>query len=144
VLLSQSLIGSDILAHSTACHADGVVTPEAKTEVLERVTEYFPPELLNRLDSILVFNKLSHRSIVDVVTLRLKDVANRLAARRITMDVDDKAGEWLADHGYSDVYGARAIARVVKTEVLFPLAQKLLKGTIRWEELILAFDETVC
>lgn len=144
MLLSQSLIGSDILAHSTACHADGVVTPEAKTEVLERVTEYFPPELLNRLDSILVFNKLSHRSIVDVVTLRLKDVANRLAARRITMDVDDKAGEWLADHGYSDVYGARAIARVVKTEVLFPLAQKLLKGTIRWEELILAFDETVC
>ena len=132
MLLSQLIIGSDILAHSTACEADGVVTPEAKTEVLERVTEYFPPELLNRLDSMLVFNKLSRRSILDVVALRLKDVAERLAARRITMDVDDKAREWLADHGYSDVYGARAIARVVRTDVLFPLAQKLLKGTIRW------------
>ena len=131
VYFSQPSTGSDILAHSTACDAGGVVTPEAKTEVLERVTEYFPPELLNRLDSMLVFNKLSRRSIVDVVALRLKDVAGRLAARRITLDVDDKARGWLADHGYSDVYGARAIARVVRTEVLFPLAQKLLKGTIR-------------
>ena len=48
-----------------------------------------------------------------------------------TIDVDQKAREWLADQGYSDVYGARAIARVVRTKVLFPLAQKMLKGTIR-------------
>jgi ATP-dependent Clp protease ATP-binding subunit ClpB len=99
--------------------------------VLERVTEQFPPELLNRLDSMLVFNRLTHESILRVVDLRLGDVASRLAQRRIKLEVDDAARGWLAQKGFSDMYGARAIARVVRTEVLFPLAQKLLVGTIR-------------
>jgi ATP-dependent Clp protease ATP-binding subunit ClpB len=126
-----SPLGSDILAHPTASDSSGTVTPEARSEVMERVTEQFPPELLNRLDSMLVFNRLAHESILHVVDLRLGDVAARLAQRRIRLDVDDAAREWLAQKGFSDVYGARAIARVVRTEVLFPLAQKLLVGTIR-------------
>ena len=80
---------------------------------------------------MLVFNKLSRSSILKVVSLRLDDVSNRLKNRRITLDVDENAKDWLAKHGYSDAYGARAIARVVRTDLLFPLAQKLLKGTIR-------------
>ncbi|KDQ26339.1 hypothetical protein PLEOSDRAFT_51708 [Pleurotus ostreatus PC15] len=131
IICLTSNLGSDILAHHTASDDNGVVTAEARSEVLERTSEYFPPELLNRLDSMLVFNKLSKSAILDVVSLRLNDVAERLKNRRITLDVDDKARNWLAQHGYSDVYGARAIARIVRTDVLFPLAQKLLKGTIR-------------
>ncbi|THH16846.1 hypothetical protein EW146_g3854 [Bondarzewia mesenterica] len=131
IICLTSNLGSDILAHSSACDSNGVVTPQARNEVLERTAEYFPPELLNRLDSMLVFNRLSPASILQVVSLRLKDVSDRLQPRRITMDVDTAAQEWLAEQGYSDVYGARAIARVVRTKVLFPLAQKLLKGTIR-------------
>jgi ATP-dependent Clp protease ATP-binding subunit ClpB len=123
--------GSDILAHPTSCGSNGVVTQEAKDQVLERTSEYFPPELLNRLDSIQVFNKLSMQSILQVVSLRLGDVSARLKDRRITLDVDTPARDWLAERGYSDVYGARAIARVVRSDVLFPLAQKLLQGTIR-------------
>ncbi|RDB27770.1 Heat shock protein 78, mitochondrial [Hypsizygus marmoreus] len=131
IICLTSNLGSDILAHTSACDADGVVTPEAKEEVLERVSEHFPPELINRLDSMLVFNKLSRTSILEVVSLRLKDVADRLESRRITLDVDATARDWLAAQGYSEVYGARAIARVVRTDVLFPMAQKLLRGTIR-------------
>jgi ATP-dependent Clp protease ATP-binding subunit ClpB len=130
VILCSSFIisplGSDILAHIS-----GAVTPEARSKVLERVTEQFPPELLNRLDSMLVFNRLTHESILRVVDLRLGDVGSRLAQRRIKLDVNDAAREWLVQKGFSDVYGARATARVVRTEVLFPLAQKLLVGTIR-------------
>jgi len=131
IICLTSNIGSDILAHPTASDKSGAVTPEARGEVLERVTEQFPPELLNRLDSMVVFNRLSHESILRVVDLRLGDVGTRLAQRRIKLDVDDVARAWLAEKGFSDVYGARAIARVVRTEVLFPLAQKLLVGTIR-------------
>ncbi|KAE9397053.1 P-loop containing nucleoside triphosphate hydrolase protein [Gymnopus androsaceus JB14] len=115
--------GSDILAHKTACNEDGVVLPDARDEVIQRTQEYFPPELLNRLDSMLVFNKLSKQSILQVVSLRLNDIAERLKNK--------PAREWLANQGYSELYGARAIARVVRTDVLFPLAQRLLKGTIR-------------
>jgi len=95
---------------------------------LERTSEYFAPELLNRLDSILIFNKLSKESILEVVSLRLKDVADRLRDRRITLDVDDGAKDWLAKKGYSDVYGARAIARVVRTKVGPVRADLLLIG----------------
>ncbi|KAI9443983.1 ATPases with chaperone activity, ATP-binding subunit, partial [Lactarius indigo] len=99
--------------------------------VLERVKEEFPPELLNWLDSMLVFNRLTRESILRVVDLRLEDVAARLMQRRIKLNVDDAARGWLAQKGFSDIYGARAIARVVRTEVLFPLEQKLLVGMIR-------------
>ncbi|RPD57285.1 P-loop containing nucleoside triphosphate hydrolase protein [Lentinus tigrinus ALCF2SS1-7] len=131
IICLTSNIGSDILAHKSASDENGVVTPEARDEVIERTAEYFPPELLNRLDSMLVFNKLSKASILQVVDLRLADVADRLRHRRITLDADAGAREWLVREGYSEVYGARAIARIVRTKVLFPLAQKLLKGTIR-------------
>ncbi|KAI0676172.1 P-loop containing nucleoside triphosphate hydrolase protein [Trametes maxima] len=132
IICLTSNLGSDILAHASASDPiTGAVTPDARAEVLERTAEYFPPELLNRLDSMLVFNKLSQQSILRVVDLRLGDVQERLRPRRITVDVDDGARAWLAKEGYSDVYGARAIARIVRTKVLFPLAQKLLKGTIR-------------
>ena len=107
------------------------MTSEARDLVMERTSEYFPPELLNRLDSIMVFNKLSRQSILKVVDLRLRDVSSRVQDRRITLDVDRGARDWLADAGYSDVYGARAIARVVRTEVLFPLARKMLNGAVR-------------
>ncbi|KAH9052308.1 P-loop containing nucleoside triphosphate hydrolase protein [Lactarius vividus] len=124
IICLTSNIGSDILAHPSASESSGAVTSEAQTEE-------FPPELLNRLDSMLVFNRLSRESILRVVDLRLEDIAARLVQRRIRLDVDDAARGWLAQKGFSDVYGARAIARVVRTEVLFPLAQKLLVGTIR-------------
>lgn len=94
--------------------------------MLERTSEYFAPELLNRLDSILVFNKLSKESILEVVSLRLKDVADRLRDRRITLNVNDGAKDWLARKGYSDAYGARAIARIVRTKVSLVDADLLL------------------
>jgi ATP-dependent Clp protease ATP-binding subunit ClpA len=73
-----SPLGSDILAHTSASDSSGAVTPNARAEVLERVKEEFPPELLNRLDSMLVFNRLTHESIMRVVDLRLEDIAARL------------------------------------------------------------------
>ena len=124
-------MGSDILASEDSTDSNGTVLPSAREAVIERVSHHFPPELLNRLDSTLVFNKLSRSSILSVVDLRLADVQSRIRDRRMTLDVDASARQYLADKGYSEVYGARAIARVVRNEVLFPLAQKLLSGTIR-------------
>ena len=136
------LPGSDILAHTSACDPKtGIVTTEARNEVMERTQEYFPPELLNRLDTTFVFNKLSRESILAVVSLRLEDVAHRLKNRRISLDVDGASKDWLAQHGYSEIYGARAIARVVRTDVLFPLARKLLRGTIRYVSFKFSFQE---
>ncbi len=108
-----------------ACASNGVVTTKAREQVPERTSELFPSELLNRLDSMIVFN--SRESILQVVSLHLQDVAERLKTRHIVLDVDETPKEWLARQGYSELYGARAIARVVRTDVLLPLAQNLLR-----------------
>ncbi|KZT32879.1 P-loop containing nucleoside triphosphate hydrolase protein [Sistotremastrum suecicum HHB10207 ss-3] len=131
IICLTSNLGSDILANPAATDDEGLVTQDARNAVIERTTEYFPPELINRLDTLLVFNKLSRQSILSIVNLRLRDVSERLKERRVSLDIDDASVEWLAKKGYSEVYGARAIARVVRTDVLLPLASKLLTGTIR-------------
>jgi ATP-dependent Clp protease ATP-binding subunit ClpB len=66
------------------------------------------------------YNRLPHKPILQAVCLRLEDLADRLRDRRITIDVDECAQAWLAEEGYSDVYGARAVARFVRTKVSDP------------------------
>lgn len=127
IICLTSNLGSDILQDSKYIGEDGAVTTEGRDLVASRAQAFFPPgtlsfhsilarnwiahdgclsiELINRLDSQLVFNKLNRESILKIVSLRLGDVAERLKERRITLDVDDAAKEWLAKHGYSDEYG---------------------------------------
>lgn len=80
---------------------------------------------------------------MQVVDLRLDvDVQARLRDRRITLDVDDKARKWLAKQGYDERYGAREVGRVVRTEVVQPIARALLKGTIRdGDKVVVRVDE---
>ncbi|KAJ6470140.1 P-loop containing nucleoside triphosphate hydrolase protein [Mycena vulgaris] len=84
--------GSHILAHPAASTEGGVVT-DARQQVLDLMSEYFPPEFLNSLDTMLVFNKLSRESILQVVALRLHDVAERLSGRRTTLDTQSSDGD---------------------------------------------------
>jgi ATP-dependent Clp protease ATP-binding subunit ClpB len=85
----NSLLGSDILAHASAWDPKtGIVTPAARNEVMERTQEYFPPEFLNRLDTTLIFTKLSLQSILAVVSLRLDGIAHLLKNWRISLEVN--------------------------------------------------------
>ncbi|KAJ7710965.1 P-loop containing nucleoside triphosphate hydrolase protein [Mycena rosella] len=90
---AHKVSGSNILAHPAASTEGGVVTPDARQQVLDLTCESFPPELLNSLDTMLVFNKLSRESILQVVSLRLHDVAERLSGRRITLDAQFSDGD---------------------------------------------------
>lgn len=143
LIIATSNLGSDILSKPTATNSEGEVTPDARAAVIAAAQAYFPPELLNRLDAQVVFNKLSRSALLDVVSLRLHDVQNRLKPRGITLKVDDAARTWLAHAGYSEMYGARAITRTVREHVTNPLAQKLLAGTIRdHDEVLVTRNET--
>jgi ATP-dependent Clp protease ATP-binding subunit ClpB len=135
------LPGSDILAHSSACDPKtGIVTPEARKEVMERTQAYFPQSSSTALTQPS-YSTNSRESILAVISLHLDDVAHRLKNRRMSLDVDGGSKEWLALHGYSVIYGARAIARVVRTDVLFLLVRKLLRGTIGYVFLSLLFEK---
>ncbi len=115
-----------------ATHPDGTITDATRASVLESVGQFFKPELINRLDEQLVFNKLPPSVILDIVSLRLKELQSRLDTRRIKLQVSQEAKEWLARKGFSEQYGARAVQRVILHEVSNQIANSMLKGDIKW------------
>src|SRR5204863_1334040 len=94
----------------------------------EQMREHFRPEFLNRIDEIVVFEPLSREQIAEIVELQLTRLRERLADRRITLDLTDAAKEALADAGWDPAYGARPLKRAVQRLVENPLALRLLEG----------------
>ncbi|GAA5847957.1 hypothetical protein JCM9279_003509 [Rhodotorula babjevae] len=135
-IILTSNIGFDILSEPGATLEDGTVTDRAKEAVIGRVQGMYPPELLNRLDEMIVFNSLSPSTISSIVDLRLSEVQQTLnhssAApdRRIGLVVDPAARSWLAAQGYHPAFGARALNRCINREVRKPLAEAILRGEL--------------
>ena len=100
-------------------------------EVMEAVKRAFKPEFINRLDDVLIFDPLSAEQLKSIVSIQVGDLAERLAARRLVLDVTDDAQSWLAEHGYDPAYGARPLRRLIQKAIGDQLAKKLLAGEVR-------------
>lgn len=105
---------------------------EKERLVMEAVKANFRPEFLNRLDEILIFKPLSRAQLVKIVDLQLSQVMERLASRRLQLEVSEDAKNWLANRGYDPAFGARPLRRLIQTEIGDQLAQGLLAG--KWED----------
>jgi ATP-dependent Clp protease ATP-binding subunit ClpB len=126
LIVLTSNLGSEALA-SLPERADVSVTRQA---VMAAVRAAFRPEFLNRLDEILLFQRLSRDDVKGIVTIQLERLRKLLADRKITLEVDNAASAWLANAGYDPVYGARPLKRVIQRELQNPLAQQILEGRI--------------
>ena len=125
ILILTSNLGSVFLA-------DPTLSPAGRREsVMAAVRAQFKPEFLNRLDDILVFDQLTQDDLVGVVAIQLLRLAKRLGERRLSLTVTDAAKQWLAEHGFDPVYGARPLRRLVQTAVGDKLAKALLAGQVR-------------
>jgi ATP-dependent Clp protease ATP-binding subunit ClpB len=100
-----------------------------ETRVLDAVRIHFRPEFLNRIDDMIVFDRLTRDDLRKIVDIQLSDLRRRLEARRVDLVVSDAALDMLADRGYDPVYGARPLKRLLQTSVADPLAKGLLEGT---------------
>jgi len=124
ILVLTSNLGSHVLV--------GDLPDELKRDaVMGVVREHFKPEFLNRLDDIVVFDALTTEDLTKIVDIQVASLAQRLEARRLTLDVTDAAREWLALNGYDPIYGARPLRRLVQTSIGDELARRLLAGDIR-------------
>jgi ATP-dependent Clp protease ATP-binding subunit ClpB len=124
LLILTSNLGSMFLV-------DPMLDPEKKREsVLSVVRASFKPEFLNRLDEIVIFDALSKDDLAHIVDLQLGLLEQRLAARRIEIEVTDAARRWLADTGYDPAYGARPLRRLIQSAIGDPLARLLLSGDV--------------
>ena len=102
-----------------------------REKVMATVRDHFKPEFLNRVDEIIVFHRLSRSDLADIVDIQLEGLTARLAERDITLDLTDRARDYLAEAGYDPAYGARPLKRLIQRAIENPLALKLLDGTFR-------------
>jgi len=127
LIILTSNLGSEILASQS----EGQDSSAVRDQVMEVVRASFRPEFLNRLDEILLFHRLTRAQMGGIVEIQLKHLERLLADRKITLALDERARNWLADKGYDPIYGARPLKRVIQRELQNPLAGLILAGRIK-------------
>jgi ATP-dependent Clp protease ATP-binding subunit ClpB len=127
LIVLTSNLGSEYLASLGA----GQSVSEVREQVMAVVRAHFRPEFLNRLDEIILFERLSREHMKGIVEIQLKRLEALLAERKITLELSDKAKAWLANAGYDPVYGARPLKRTIQKSLQDPLARRILEGRIR-------------
>lgn len=99
-------------------------------QVMDVVRSSFRPEFLNRIDEIVLFNRLAREHMARIVDIQLSGLLCLLADRKIVIELDEAARRWLADGGFDPVYGARPLRRVIQRSLQNPLANLILDGKI--------------
>lgn len=136
IIVLTSNLGADILVGANDLHPyretpDGEIAPEVKQSVMDVVSASYPPEFLNRIDSFILFKRLSPAAIRQIADIRLSELQARLDDRRIALDVGPEVKDWLAERGYEPRYGARPLNRLVTTEIGNGLADSIIRGEIK-------------
>ncbi len=127
VIIMTSNIGSRFLIEGVT----GTEIPESVREsVMTELRRGFRPEFLNRIDDIILFKPLSLEEITEIVGLILADLNKRLAERLITVELDPKATEWVAERGYDPLFGARPLRRFLQKQVETKLARAIIAGEV--------------
>ena len=131
VIILTSNIGSQFISHE-----DNAEQREAK--VTETLRQHFRPEFLNRIDEIIIFDRLRHDEITRIVELQLDRVRQRLAQQGLALALSENAKEFIANQGYDPVYGARPLKRAIQRWLLDPLSLDVLDGKFTEGDVILA------
>jgi ATP-dependent Clp protease ATP-binding subunit ClpB len=127
LIVLTSNLGSEYLAGLP----EGQPAEAVREKVMEVVRHTFRPEFLNRLDEIIMFNRLDRSEMRLIVDIQLKRLQHLLSDRKIVLDLDIGAKTWLANTGYDPVYGARPLKRVIQRQLQNPLASMLLSGALK-------------
>jgi ATP-dependent Clp protease ATP-binding subunit ClpB len=126
VLIMTSNVGSQWIQELT-----GKDSEEMERRVMETLRSTFKPEFLNRIDEIVIFNSLGPEEIKKIVGIQINLLRKRLDDNKITLELTDRAKEFLANTGFDPVYGARPLKRTIQHFIQDPLAVKILEGSIK-------------
>jgi ATP-dependent Clp protease ATP-binding subunit ClpB len=130
VIIMTSNVGSQaILSYRGGDDPDAYA--RMRDEALEALRQHFRPEFLNRVDEIVVFHSLTREQLEQIVQIQLGRLRERLAERKIELELSDKALRHFADAGYDPVYGARPLKRLLQREIETAIARQLLAGTLK-------------
>jgi ATP-dependent Clp protease ATP-binding subunit ClpB len=126
LIVLTSNLGSEFLA----ALPEGQPATAAREQVMEVVRQAFRPEFLNRLDEVILFNRLGRKDMRGIVDIQLGRLRRLLTERGIGIELSDEAKTWLGNTGYDPVYGARPLKRVIQRQLQDPLALRILEGRL--------------
>ncbi|MEP6699655.1 MAG: ATP-dependent chaperone ClpB, partial [Verrucomicrobiota bacterium] len=121
VIIMTSNIGSQFITEETSGE-------ERERRVLEALRQHFRPEFLNRVDEIIIFDRLLEEELKKIVEIQLRRLTKRLENQKITLEVSDAAKARIAREGYDPVYGARPLKRAIQKKILDPLSLQIIEG----------------
>jgi ATP-dependent Clp protease ATP-binding subunit ClpB len=127
IIVLTSNLGSEVLANQ----AEGEPAVMVQGQVMAAVRAHFRPEFLNRLDEIILFRRLQRSDMANIVAIQLRHLKFLLSERKIGLELDQAATEWLANEGFDSVYGARPLKRVIQRSLQNQLAGMILEGEVR-------------
>jgi len=127
LIVMTSNLGSEYLVSQP----EGQETEAVRDQVMAMVRARFRPEFLNRIDEIILFQRLRREQMGRIVEIQIRRLDKLLADRKITLDLDAAARDWLADKGYDPAYGARPLKRVIQKYLQDPLAELILSGRVK-------------
>ena len=104
--------------------------------VKTELNKYFKPEFLNRVDEIIIFNKLTKEALYDILDKIIREIEARLKDLNIKINLDKSAKDYFIDNGYDEYYGARPLKRLVSKELETALAKEIIEGSIKNDETI--------
>ena len=135
ILIMTSNIGSSYLLEGI--DEDGNIKPEAQDMVMNDLKNHFRPEFLNRLDETIMFKPLTKANITNIIDLLVKDLNRRLADKELSVELTPAAKNYVADHGYEPMYGARPLKRYLQKSVETLAARLILSDGVDAEDTIL-------
>jgi ATP-dependent Clp protease ATP-binding subunit ClpB len=127
IIVLTSNLGSQFLTTLD----DGQDVASVEPQVMEIVRGHFRPEFLNRLDEIVLFHRLGQSEMAPIVDIQVRRIDKLLADRKVTLDLTEGARGWLGRVGYDPVYGARPLKRAVQRYLQDPLADLILRGSVK-------------
>ncbi len=140
IILMTSNVGSDTLRKSStmgfAAITDEATYEKARERVLDEAKKMFRPEFLNRLDDLIVFRSFTKPDLIQILSLEVEKVLERLRKKNLRLELDDRAKDFLVEKGYDPQYGARPMRRAVERFFEDPLAEEILKGALVEGDLI--------
>ena len=145
IILMTSNVGSDTIRKQSTLGFSPITDENSyekmREKILDEAKKTFRPEFLNRLDDIIVFRALTKPDLVQILDLEITKVMQRLKAKNIMLQLDDKAREFLVNKGYDPLYGARPMRRAVERSLEDPLAEEILRGAFQEGEPIIVTAE---
>ena len=133
IIIMTSNLGSALIRESIEGNEAGL-SPEAEEKLREALLQMLrmtlKPEFINRVDEIVIFKPLSVSEIKEIVRIQLKRVTEMLADKGVTLEVSERAVEWLAERGYDPLFGARPVKRLIQKELVNELSKEIIAGTV--------------